>query len=252
MSYWGFRPYVSVAERRSNAARNIVKQLGKGVPPAPIEKFSGSKLAKTFWGQAWCENLESYSDFENRLDRGKTYTRNGSIVHLEIGEGKVTAFIAGSDLYRVDVTLEALDEARWVAFKKRCGGKIATLLDLLQGKVADAVLEEITDRKTGLFPSSEEIRFECSCPDYAMMCKHVAATLYGVGVRLDSAPELFFAMRGVDHEEIIDGASVEQLDEDLPDHDSVLASGDLSDIFGIEFSNLPGTAVKKLRAARRR
>ena len=118
--------------------------------------------------------------------------------------------------------------------------------------MAVAVLEEITDRKIGLFPSPEEISFECSCPDYAIMCKHVAATLYGVGVRLDSAPELFFAMRGVDHEEIIDGTSIEQLDEDLPDYESVLASGDLSDIFGIEFSDLPGTAVKKLRAARRR
>ena len=84
------------------------------------------------------------------------------------------------------------------------------------------------------------------------MCKHVAATLYGVGVRLDSAPELFFTLRGVEHEEILDGASVGQLDKDLPEHESVLANADLSDIFGIEFSDIPERPIKKLRAARRR
>ncbi len=256
MSNWyGYTPYVPVHERRANAVREVEKLLGDAVEAQPIEKFSGRKLVKTFWGEAWCENLEAYSDYASRLPRGRTYAKNGSVTHLEITESKVLAYIAGSELYTVEIAIEALSEKRWEAFKSRCAGQIHTLLDLLQGKVADAVLHEITNKDEGLFPAPREIDFACSCPDIATMCKHVAATLYGVGIRLDHAPELFFTLRGVDHAEIIASASTEALDEGLPEHEDLLADANLGSIFGIEFSDLPVdvvTPVKKLRAKPRR
>ncbi len=254
MAYWNsYRPYVPVHERRANALRSLSAALGQGVEPRPIEAFRGRKMARTFWGEAWCENLETFSDYENRLPRGRTYARNGSIVHLEIGAGKVSAFVAGSDLYRVTIAIEKLAPDDWESFKKRCAGGIDTLFDLLRGQVSDSIIREITDLKTGLFPSPAEITLNCSCPDWAVMCKHVAAVLYGVGVRLDSEPELFFKLREVDHAELLDCASADAIDEGLPMHEDVLETADLSEIFGIEFSEIPGIAgIKKMRAARAR
>ena len=254
---WRFRRYVPVHARRANAKREITKVLKKGELPQPIAAFGGRTIATTFWGEAWCENLESYSDYANRLPRGRTYTRNGSIVHLSIEQGLITAFVSGSELYKVSVKIEALDQARWQSFIQRCSGQIDTLLDLFQGKVSSAVLQEITDRQHGLFPSPTEITLKCSCPDWATMCKHVAATLYGVGVRLDDTPELFFTLRGVDHLEILESVNSSSLEDSLPSHEDILTDSDLGAIFGIEFSDLPDLASttgrpNKLRASRRR
>lgn len=243
---WGWRPYVPVHQRRANAQRQLKGRL-KGRDPKPIERFSGHKMARTFWGAAWCEHLESFSDYSNRLPRGRTYTRNGSIVDLHIDSGKVTALISGSDLYEVEVTIKPLAKTRWKAFKAECGGQINTLLDLLQGKVSTSVIEHLMDRQGGLFPLPKEIELKCSCPDWAIMCKHVAATLYGVGVRLDDAPELFFLLRGVDHQELLEGATMDGFEASLPQDEDVLAVDDLSAIFGVDFSDLP--PAKKKRAA---
>ena len=211
-------------------------------------------MAKTFWGMAWCKNLESYSDYRNRLPRGRTYARNGSILHLEIGPGKVKSFIAGSDIYEIEIVIEPFADRAWQAFKQRCAGRIDTTLALLRGQLADSVIQEITNSKTGLFPTPSDIELNCSCPDWANMCKHVAATLYGVGVRLDTAPELFFKLRCLDHEELLESATAESLDEGLPEGDDVIAESDLSVLFGIEFSEIPAEAppqARKVRAKRR-
>ncbi len=257
MAYWhSYKPYVPVHERRANAFRNLSDRL-EGKTPQPIVSFKGRKMAQTFWGEAWNENLESYSDFENRLPRGRTYTRNGSIVHLEISPGEIQSYVAGSDLYQVKIKIAAFADVKWAAFKTRCAGRIDTLLELLQGRLSDAVIAEITDRETGLFPAPDEIELQCSCPDWATMCKHVAAVLYGVGVRLDSAPNLFFLLRGVNHEEIFESASVDTLEDSaFANDEEILQDTDLGSVFGIEFSDLPsetsGRVVKKMRAARKR
>ncbi len=217
----------------------MATRLGEKVAAQPIKAFRGSKIAKTFWGMAWCENLESYSDYQNRLPRGRTYARNGSILHLDIGPGTVNSFVAGSDLYEIKIVIEPLEDQAWQTFKQRCAGRIDTLLALLRGQLADSVIQEITHRKTGLFPAPSDIKLNCSCPDWANMCKHVAATLYGVGVRLDAAPELFFKLRCLDHEELLESASAESLDDGLPEGDDVIPESDLSALFGIEFSDIP-------------
>ena len=220
-----------------------MEKSGKKLEPVDI---SGRKIAATFWGKEWCENLESYSDYSNRLPRGRTYVRNGSVIDLKITEGKVSALVQGSSLYTVTITIAALAASAWGAFKERCAGKIASLIDLLQGRLDKGVLEEITSRSGGLFPSPREIKLSCSCPDGASMCKHVAATLYGVGARLDGKPELFFTLRGADMQELITAATASAAMPDAGSADSGLAADDLSAIFGVEIeSAAPEKPIKK-------
>jgi uncharacterized Zn finger protein len=205
MSWYGFAPYVSVAQRRANAARAVAKLAKKGRQITPVRP-EGRTIARTFWGKAWCDNLESYSDYANRLPRGRSYVRNGSVVDLQVAPGKVTALVSGSSLYTIDIGIKPLPKKTWLAIKTECAGKIGSMIELLQGRLSQGVMEIITRRQGGLFPTPSEIELDCSCPDWADMCKHVAAALYGVGTRLDERPELLFALRKVNHLELIEQA----------------------------------------------
>ena len=247
MSWYSFRPYVSVAQRRANAAKHAQKLAKKGTKLAPVQ-IAGRTIARTFWGKAWCDHLESYSDYSNRLPRGRTYVRNGSVIDLQIAPGKITAMIMGSTLYRGTIAISPLAPKRWKGIKAECAGKIDSLVGLLQGRLSDAVMRVITDRETGLFPAPAEIKLECSCPDWAELCKHLAAVLYGVGARLDTQPELLFVLRGVDHLELISAAA------DAPGlatagvaaGGSGLDATQLADVFGIEIDagGAPGNAAE--------
>ncbi|MFM0150661.1 SWIM zinc finger family protein, partial [Paraburkholderia sp. RL18-085-BIA-A] len=196
MGYGGWKPYVSVTERRKKAELAAAKAKKAGAVLSPIASYRGA-VAKTFWGKAWCDNLEGYSDYANRLPRGRTYVRNGSVIDLQIAAGEVRAQVIGSSLYTVAVTVTACPEKQWRAIGADCSGSIDSIVELLQGKLSTAVMERICKPGTGLFPVPKEIRFSCSCPDWASMCKHIAAVLYGVGARLDQQPELLFALRRV-------------------------------------------------------
>ncbi len=230
----GWKPYVPVAQRRQKAEQALVRMRKGGVDVQPV-RIEGNLIARTFWGKAWCHHLESYSDFENRLPRGRTYVRNGSVCHLEILRGRVNAKVQGSRMYDVAVDIRPLPRPAWKSIKARCTGRIASLLDLLQGRLSSGVMEVVTDRAKGLFPSPREIRMECSCPDWATMCKHVAAVLYGVGARLDERPELLFLLRGVDHEELIDAhAEIAVQAVVSGGKGRRIAEGDLGAIFGVE------------------
>ena len=207
MSWYSFKPYVPVAERRrkaQSAAKKLSSKSGRALAPVNL---TTRKIAATFWGKAWCDNLEAYSDFANRLPRGRTYIRNGSVLDLQITNGKVEALVQGSDLYRIAIGFKPLAPKRWADFKRRSAGKVTNLLDLLQGRLSKEILADITAHDAGLFPAPKEIELNCSCPDWADMCKHVAAVLYGVGARLDEKPELFFTLRGVAMEELLTAAS---------------------------------------------
>lgn len=243
---WGFqwRPYVPVAKRRADAMRQMEKLKRKGRPVSPVV-LAGRQIATTFWGKAWCENLEAYSDYSNRLPRGRTYVRNGSVVDLQIASGQITARVSGSSLYTVKIGIKPHPPAAWKAFKDACSGQITSALALLQGKLPKPVLEVITCRTRGLFPSPKEITLECSCPDWADMCKHVAAVLYGVGTRLDHQPELFFLLRGVDHLELLSQARTAALA--AADTRQGLAESEISDIFGIELDGGTPAATPKAK-----
>ena len=231
--YGGWAPYVSVGARRKQAAKKIAALQKKGKSISPI-RIEGRSIAKTFWGKAWCSNLEAYSDFSNRLPRGRTYVRNGSVIDLQTGKGEITALVSGSSIYTVTVAIRPLERARWKALIEVCSGQIDSLVELLQGKFARGVMEIITCKQRGLFPSPKQISMDCSCPDGAIMCKHVAAVLYGVGARLDEKPELFFQLRNVDHFDLITAAGAATAVTRTTKADKALKSTDLSALFGIE------------------
>ncbi len=205
MSYFEWPEYVSVAERRRRAERKLAQLRKKGEPVAPVQ-VKGRAIATSFWGQSWCQNLERYSDYASRLPRGRSYVRNGSVLDLQIAPGGVAAMVAGSDLYRVNVTVKPVSRARWKSICRDCAGGIDSLIELLQGRLAKGVMDRVCREGDGLFPAPDEIELSCSCPDWADMCKHVAAVLYGVGARLDEAPRLLFVLRGVDENELLAGA----------------------------------------------
>jgi uncharacterized Zn finger protein len=200
--YGGWPRYVPVAERRATAAKQLEQFRKNGQPVDPVI-IQGRAIATTFWGKAWCENLESYLDFESRLPRGRTYVRNGSVLDLQIAPLAVTAMVSGSSLYTVEIKIAAAPKAQWQAICRDCAGGIDSLVELLQGRFSKAVMERLCRQGEGLFPEPSRIKFTCNCLDYADMCKHVAAVLYGVGARLDHKPELLFQLRAVDESDLL-------------------------------------------------
>lgn len=247
--FYGWKPYVTAAERRRRAEREIARLRKEGHPVAPIV-VRGRAIARTFWGKAWGENLERYSDYANRLPRGRTYVRNGSVLDLQIAPGRIDALVSGTSLYRVTVQVAPVSKPRWTAICRDCAGTIDSLVELLQGHLAKGVMERICRPGTGLFPAPSEIRLACNCPDWAIMCKHVAATLYGTGARLDEHPELLFRLRQVKEEDLIVHAGrARPLTRKTPAADRILAPEGLSEIFGLDLADAePAPARRKTPA----
>lgn len=235
------------------------KRRKKGQTVSPV-LLQGRAIVKTFWGKAWCENLERYSDYANRLPRGRTYVRNGSVIHLQIGPGTIEALVSGSSIYEVAVKVTPVAKKRWAAICADCAGGIDSLVELLQARFSKGVMERICRQETGLFPSPDEIEFSCSCPDWAGMCKHVAAVLYGIGARLDEQPELLFHLHKVNREDLIANAGKQlPLAKNSPAASRILGGEDLSGIFGLELaesvasaSQRPDVPARKRRASSER
>ena len=244
--HWQWAPYVSVAERRRKAAREVEKLRKKGHPVAPVV-IEGRKIATTFWGEAWCDNLESYHDFESRLPRGRSYVRNGSVVDLQISPLEVRAMVSGSSIYQVAIGIAAVPKAQWQTICGDCAGGIDSLVELLQGRFSKGVMARLCRQDKGLFPRPSEIEFSCSCPDYASMCKHVAAVLYGIGSRLDEKPELLFHLRAVDENDLVAHIEIAQpLAQQGPDAGRVLESDDISALFGLDMAAPQPTKKDKI------
>ena len=248
----GYPPYVPVAVRKANAAKyaeKLAKKEGRELAPVTI---AGRAIAGTYWGKAWCDHLERLSDFVSRLPRGRTYARNGSVIDLQIKKGKIEAIVSGSEIYTISIAIDTLAKGLWSRLKAECSRSIASLIDLLQGRFDQGVMQRLAHPTEGLFPRPTEIKFKCSCPDWAGLCKHLAAVLYGVGNRLDASPELLFTLRSVDHLELVSQAVAEgNLDRTLhAGTDDSLAGGDLGEIFGIDLDG-SGAAPKKPRRAKR-
>jgi uncharacterized Zn finger protein len=269
---WGYnnyyyKPYVSAAEKRRRAEKATAKLFKSGGSQAPV-RLEGNTIARSFWGKAWCANLESYSDYSNRMPRGRSYVRNGAVVHLDIRRGEIEALVSGSRLYKLKITIAPVKEERWQALCRECAGGIGSLMELLGGKISERVMGIMTRRDAGLFPSPKEIKLECSCPDWAEMCKHVAAALYGVGARLDEKPELLFLLRHVNHQDLVSGsAAVAALTGTKTGAaHATLSTAEIGEVFGIELEagvtaagvpapgpSLPRTANKaKTKTARRK
>jgi len=244
---FGWRPYVPVAERRARAGREVAKLAKKSGQAASPVRLEGRRIASTFWGKAWCDHLEAYSDYANRLPRGRTYVRNGSVVDLQISRGKVAARVSGSELYTIEIKIKPLAASLWQSIQTECAGKIESLIELLQGKLSSSVMQIVTRPERGLFPTPKEIELDCSCPDWADLCKHVAASLYGVGARLDHSPELLFLLRGVDPADLISKASAAETIRQSAGAEGAAAMSEteIADVFGIELAAAAPAAGRK-------
>jgi len=244
-----FPAYVSVTDRRAQAAREANERTERGEKLEPVVS-TGKQVASTFWGRAWCENLERYSDYANRLPRGRTYLKNGYVVHLGVAAGEVTALVQGASCYEVKIRVRLLVPERWARIVARSAGRVGSLVELLRGRLSGEVMRIVTEQEHGLFPSPDEIELTCSCPDKATMCKHVAAALYGIGARLDTRPELLFTLRGTDASELVaQAASSSELVRPLATRSNPLAGTNLSELFGVPIAE--GTAAPLEKPPRR-
>ena len=243
MNWWTYTRKPNVQEQRARAlraAQRLPKIRGRnGRVPSPVT-VEGRAIASSFWGKAWCGNLEAYRDYEYRLPRGRSYVRSGAVLDLDIGRGRIAAVVSGSRPrpYEVEIKIKPLARAHWSRLKRQCAGEIGSLIELLEGRLSDRVMGIVTDREQGLFPKPREIEMNCSCPDWATMCKHVAAVMYGVGARLDAQPELLFTLRNVEHGELIAAA----VDLGVPQRGArrkTIGEEDLSSVFGIELTGAP-------------
>ncbi|MDD4088557.1 MAG: hypothetical protein PHS04_02485 [Tissierellia bacterium] len=238
MSYGGFPKYISAAEKKEKANKSIAKFKKKNPDIEPVI-IEGRTLAKSWWGKAWNLNLESYADYENRINRGKSYVRNNMVLDLKITKGKVTAKVQGTRAkpYDVEILIDALSNEKWKQVTALCNNRIDSLEQLIEGKFPKELDVLFKEKKYGIFPSPKEIRFDCSCPDWASMCKHVAAALYGIGARLDSNPMLFFELRDIDSKELVRKSVEQKLDSMLKNAGKKskreIAEKDVSDIFGL-------------------
>jgi uncharacterized Zn finger protein len=248
MSWYDWRPYVPVAQRRRQAQQQLrtLKKNGRAISPVMIE---GRTIAKSFWGKSWCANLERYSDYANRLPRGRSYIHNGSVIDLQIGKGEVSAWVSGSELYQIKIVIAPVLTRRWRSICADCAGSIDSVIELLQGQLAKGVMDRVCREGDGLFPSPKEITLSCSCPDWADMCKHVAAALYGVGARLDEQPQMLFVLRGVDENELLAGAGQNlALTKERPAAAKVLDADDVGALFGIDMAETPSPSAETPRS----
>ena len=256
MRYWGYPRYVSVAEKRAKAARKLeqLKKKNSGIKPILIE---GRSIVKTWWGKSWNLNLERYADYSNRIGRGRSYVRHGAVLDLKIDSGRVESLVQGtrSKPYSVSIKIKAVNKMVQQDIKAACEGELDSLQELLAGKFPKALGEIFMAKGRGLFPSPEEIEFSCSCPDWAYMCKHVAATLYGIGARLDEDPALFFKLRKVKMKNLITQAVEDKthklLKKAKKKTQRVIAESDLAGVFGIEIEDHVAFDKKRSKVRRK-
>jgi len=255
MAYYddhGFPRYVSVAEKRARARRKL-EQLRRKHPDIRPVVIAGNALVRTWWGKAWNGNLGKYADYANRIGRGRSYVRHGAVLDLQIKPGQINALVQGSrgSPYTVTIKIKPISEPSWQQIKTACAGQLASLQELLAGRFPKGLAELFTAKGSGLFPSPQEIDFRCSCPDYAYMCKHVAAVLYGIGTRLDEDPSLFFVLRKMRMDDLITQAVQDKSERLLKQAKKktarVIDDADLGEVFGIEME--PVAAPEKEETA---
>jgi uncharacterized Zn finger protein len=222
--YWD---YVS-SEEKKERTKKAIQKLSKVRKLLPVISNSRA-IAVTWWGKSWIRNLEGYADYSSRLQRGRTYVRTGAVIDLSIESGRITALVTGSksDPYEVSITIAPLITRTKKQLVGKCRSALTSLTALLTGEFPADLEKSFLARGDGLFPSPREINFDCTCPDWADMCKHVAASLYGTSVRLDEKPELFFILPGMQVEDFV-GSVIEEETRDVKEKARVRTSRILS------------------------
>jgi uncharacterized Zn finger protein len=253
--FGGFPEYVSVAQKRAKAkrAQGALKKKNPKIAPVLIQ---GSKIANTWWGKSWNQNLERYADYSNRIGRGRSYVRHGAVLDLQIKAGKIQGLVQGSRStpYKISISIQALSKTTWKYIRESTVGQLDSLSELLAGKFPKSLQDIFFDCDEGVFPNPREIEFECSCPDWAYMCKHVAATLYGVGARLDQDPSLLFKLRNIQIDDLISQAikrtSKAMLEKAETKSSRVMDDANLTEVFGIQLDE--NMVLKKRPSAKKK
>lgn len=191
-------------------------------------------LCKSFWGRTWCRHLDSFSHWEQRLPRGRRILRSGNVYGLTVEPGLIHAYVASDDLYEVRISVTPMNDELWEKITKSAGSQAFSLLDLWEGRLSDTLLEVLTCREDGLFPQPGDVRICCQCMDWADVCDHGAAVLYGTGILFENTPELLFRLRGIDPAQLRKNTPLPTPD----DHNNILQEKDLSDVFGIEIHDI--------------
>jgi len=232
-SYYGY--YKPSKPRDPMQQLEKLRKKNPDIQPVVID----GKLAKSWWALAWNKNLEGYADYSNRIERGRSYVRKGCVLDLRITPGEVRALVQGSRVkpYEVFIRIEPLSTKKWERIVKECSRRVGSLDELISGRFPKDLEDLFAQRGEGLFPSPREIRFGCTCPDWASMCKHVAATLYGIGARFDDDPTLFFLLRDVDFAELIKKSVEDKMQSMLKNAgkvtDRVIQDADTAALFGV-------------------
>lgn len=242
-SYWESNTFQQPTEntllRNVENTRQKAQKKGKILHPIVVQ---GKNITSSWWGNAWCKNLERYADYASRIDRGRRYVCSGTVVDLQIEKGHVSARVQGSKKtpYKVEIRISPMSEETCQNIIDRCTTKVSNIEQLVSGSFPEE-MKELFGGHNGLFPSPREISFGCSCPDWALMCKHVAAVLYGIGVRLDEDPLLLFELRGIDINRFIDVTLASRVDQMLDNAEAAITnsrrvmsdSNELSGLFGV-------------------
>lgn len=242
--YYDYYSKPSVAEQKAEIKHKLESLLKKNPDYKPVN-YTGRTIGQSFWGRSWCKQIESFADYNYRLERGRSYLRMGAIANIKISSGLVEAVVIGSRKkpYNVEISIDTLSKKKWEKIKSKCTGQISSLLSLINGELSSEIIEILCDRENGLFPTSKEIKFDCTCPDYAGCCKHIASVLYAIAVKFDEDPKLFFKLRNVDEKELLGSVVIDKITENA---DSEIEN--VEDVFGITFDEVEEPVIKQPRA----
>ena len=182
-------------------------------PAKPKEVADGIKakskrgaIGETWWSKRWIDVLESFN-MGARLTRGKSYARKGQVVSIDVGKGAVDAKVqgTGSKPYKVTIGLKPISEGDWEKVLDVMASKAIFAAKLLAGEMPTGIEDAFAEAGVSLFPTKKkDLETDCSCPDYANPCKHIAAVYYLLAERFDDDPFLIFKLRGRTKEEIVD------------------------------------------------
>ena len=168
-------------------------------------KSERGEIGETWWSKRWIKVLESFS-MGTRLTRGRSYARQGQVISIDVEPGLVKAKVQGSQPrpYNVKIRLEPLSDQDWDKVTDAMASQAIFAAKLLAGEMPNTIEEAFASVHVSLFPTAlRELNTDCSCPDWANPCKHIAAVYYLLAERFDEDPFLIFKLRGRTKEQII-------------------------------------------------
>jgi len=178
--------------------------------PIPVEdgikaRTQRGQFGEHWWAQRWIEVLESFG-WDSRLQRGRRYARAGQVLNVDVGPGRITARVQGSRRtpYSVRIEIAPLDDGQWEQAIDAMAGQALFAAQLLAGEMPPEIEEAFEDASVPLFPTSGDVAMSCSCPDWAVPCKHIAAVYYLLAEEFDRDPFLLFTLRGRTREQVME------------------------------------------------